>query len=188
MEKETKAKQIKNNKKVEKTNSGRIDPKNNKVRKLSFIVLLVIIIVLIALIVCLNIFKDKLNFTPTNESYIVTNPDGTSINTSPNIVNDKTYNSLLLSDTKLTYNPDTSENSDGTTTFTTMIKNTSPELSKDQDVNINFLNKEGVVIYTIGAFVASLENGETTSLQATLYGNYLDVYSFEIVPLQQVSE
>ena len=111
-----------------------------------------------------------------NENVTVSD-DGTKVNNSSDFSTIKKYNSYEITNAKI------STSTEGRTTFTATVKNTSSEEIAGTLVNIILVDKKGNKVSKLATYIKALKSGETMDLNAGIdkdlsnaYNYYFDVY------------
>ncbi len=137
------------------------------------IILVAIVVIILIIIVKVASSKDNNNET-TKKSYAQLQEDGTMVNTSQKLAENKTYNGLEFTNIKFT-------NSSSATYLNADVKNTTQNSTKAQVVDVNILDEQGNVIATFVGQISALEPGESTIINSGITGNYVDAYNIEFV-------
>lgn len=151
---------------------------------------LIDIIIIIAIIIIVGIFIKNLaqkainkeNRTETNQTTVQQNQekniklleDGTKLNTSTQLKEDKKLDNIELKDIQLTYK-------DGVTNLLCNVQNTSKTKIDMQKVEIVLLDEKENVIYKIPGVIESLQAGETKKFNTSVTADFSNAYNFKIV-------
>ena len=144
-------------------------------------VILVILVIAIAIVVINNIVKENKNkkenekFTSNQESekYITVLADGTKLNNSNKLNEEKKLGYLKVTNIQLTYK-------NGITNLLATVTNTSKEKTKQQNVNIIILDEDGKELRTIPGIIEELESGESTQLNSSITADFANAYDIKI--------
>lgn len=156
--------------------------KNYKKLNIKKIVTLIVIIILI--VVGMGIIFKKIDdrevknkqqqeLANAQKNY-VTLEDGTQVNTSTKILEDKNVGTLVISNAQITRKNDI-------TTIIADVKNTGKKNEGKFSVNITFLEKDGDKIASIIGYIREVKPGETLELVISGSYNFVDAYDFIIV-------
>lgn len=142
--------------------------------------LIILIIVAIAIIAILWFItrgkkeKQEENANQVVEEFVQVQEDGTKVNISNKLREEKELEGLKIGNIRLT-------EKDGQLTLLANVTNTT---SQDVDaffVNIILYDKEGKEIDTILSLVSPVKTGETIELKSGITEDYANVYDFKVV-------
>lgn len=155
--------------------------KNNKKLNVKKIVILIVTIILTVVIIGI-IFKkiddrearnqQQQELANAQKNY-VTLEDGTQVNTSTKILEDKNVGTLVISNVQITRKNDI-------TTIIADVKNTGTKNDGKFSVNVTFLEKDGDKITSIIGYIQEVKPGETLELVISGSYNFVDAYDFII--------
>lgn len=160
-----------------------IEQKQKKRKVILVMILLVIIIV--AGIVIINIVNqkndkiDKGNVTTEEgteaiEENISVAEDGTKVNISKKIKEQKKVDNLVISDMEIT-------EVDNVCTIVANVTNNTNQEQGDYAVEIRLLNAKGEEIGTVPGYIGIIKPGESMALTASVTADYVNAYNCEIV-------
>lgn len=148
------------------------------------IVLIIIILVILAIVGISKINKkdedkEEQNTIEYNqedeikEEYVEILKDGSKLNISEKLKENKKIDSLVLKDIGLSYK-------DGVTTLLANVKNTSKEISKQKEVEITLLNDKGEKLYILRGVIEEIEPGEIKQLNTSITADFANAYNFTV--------
>lgn len=148
-----------------------------KEKKLILILSIITIVVVIAAIVIKNSSTNKKNENNSvqqpEEEFVDVLEDGTRLNTSDKLHETKTFEGMEISNFQVT-------EKDNVTVLLGTVTNVSNTTKGGYPVNIKIVDKAGNEIVTIGAFLGTLEPGESTQLNTSATFDYANAYDFSI--------
>jgi len=152
--------------------------KKINVKKIIILILVAIIAVIIVGIVFKKednreeVRKQQQQLAEAQRNYI-TLDDGTQVNTSKKIIEDKNIGTLVISNTQITRKKDI-------TTVIADVKNTGTENAGKFSVNVTFIEKDGDEIASIVGYIQEVKPGDTLELIISGSYNFVDAYDFII--------
>ena len=164
--------------------------KKKGMKKSEKIVILVLVIIVIALII-VQIIRNNSNSEKTTVTtsssdsetesddeeedvgYVTTLSDGTKLNTSEKLNEDKEIDGIEITEIQLT-------ESNNQTQLLATLTNTSEEVQGGYVATINLLDEDGETIAQLSAYIPELEAGESTQLNTSSGLDYSDAYDFTI--------
>lgn len=160
-----------------------IDQKQKKRKVILVMILLVVIIV--AGIVIINVVNqkndeiDKGNVstgegTQMVEENVSVAEDGTKVNISKKIKEQKKIDNLVVSDMEIT-------EVDNVCTIIANVTNNTKQEQGDYAVEIRLLNSKGDEIGTVPGYIGIIKPGESMALTASVTADYANAYNCEIV-------
>ena len=111
----------------------------------------------------------EISETDANSKYVKVLEDGTKVNTSPKLKENKKYKNLDITDLNLTQ-------SDGMTNLKGYITNNTNETQEESTINILLMDDQGNEITRMGAHIKNLKAGETTLLNSSCTFDYSNTY------------
>ena len=163
--------------------------KKKGMKKNEKIVILVLVIILVAVIifsVVKNNSSSDTEETGTSSStessetelesagdYSVVLEDGTKLNTSTKLNEDKTLEGLELTDIQLT-------ESEGVTQILATMTNTSDEVQGGYIATLTLLDAEGNTLAVLSPYIPEIEPSESSTLNTSVTFDYSDAYDFTI--------
>ena len=153
---------------------------------ISIIIAIIAIVIVIAIIVNINKKKDNTNENKlTNsvvdekeqkveEKNIMELSDGTKLNVSSKLNENKILGDLVIKDIQLTYK-------DGVTNLLTTVENIKKEKIPMTNVAIQLLDESGKEIYTLNGIIEETKAGETAKLNCSITADFANVYDFKIL-------
>ncbi len=148
-----------------------------KEKKMILILSIITIIVIIVAVVIKNKSTNKENqnnsVQQTEEEFVNVLGDGTRLNTSDKLHETKTFEGMEISNFQVT-------EKDNVTVLLGTVTNVSNTTKGGYPVNIKIVDKAGKEIVTIGAFLGTLEPGESTQLNTSATFDYANAYDFSI--------
>lgn len=155
--------------------------KDNKKINVKKIIIL-ILAAIIAVIILGTVFKKEDNreavrkqqqqLAEVQRNY-TTLDDGTQVNTSKKIIEDKNIGTLVISNTQIT-------RKNNITTVIADVKNTGTENAGKFSVNVTFIEKDGDEIANMVGYIQEVKPGETLDLVISGSHNFVDAYDFII--------
>ena len=147
-----------------------------------FDIIIIIILIIVAIFIIKNIKNKNKENTNTSQSeenvaeekYVVVLQDGTKLNDSEKLKEDKKMNEIKLTDTQLTYK-------NGITTLLCNVTNNSDKEFKMQDVEIILRDENGNEIYRITGVIENLQPGETKQFSTHITADFANAYDFTMV-------
>lgn len=100
--------------------------------------------------------------------------DGTKLNISSKLKENKKIDNLEIKDIQLTYK-------DGVTNLLCNIQNISNKKTDIQNVNITLLNEQGKTIYTMQGIIEEVNAGEIKQFNTSITADFANAYDFKIV-------
>ena len=143
-------------------------------------ILIAIIILVVAIIIGKNVISKDKNKTENNtqvqntEQYVTVLEDGTKLNNSNKISENKKLEGLEITDTQLTYN-------NGVTNLLANVKNTTQNKIEMQQVTIILLDAQGNKIYEVPGVIEAVEAGKTIQFNSSITADFANAYDFKIV-------
>lgn len=129
-------------------------------KKIIFILVIITIIVGIISLFVKNSKKEEKQET-IDIGYTQTQEDGTKINTSEKLTQEKQLGTLKVSNISIT-------ESEGETTIRASIENTSMSTVKEFPITIKLLNEMGETLQEVGAYVGRMKAGESRQIHASV--------------------
>ena len=159
-------------------------------KKEKILILALIIMVIIVVLIGKARKKDNLPESPSqevvqenennaeeneiNEEFVEVLDDGTKVNTSETLKEEKKVDDLSFTNMQLT-------NSDGQTVLLADVTNTGSTATELTLYDVIILDKDGNEVVTLGGLVSPLEPGETTQFNVSMTRDYANAYDFKIV-------
>lgn len=140
------------------------------------IIIIALIVIFIKNIITKNKNKEQTNNTTqttTEEKYVQTLDNGTKLNTSEKLKEDKKVEELELKNIQLTYK-------NGVTNLLCDIQNNSKKEVKMEDVEIVLLDENGDTIYKMRGFMEEIQPGETKQFNSSITADFSNAYDFKI--------
>lgn len=140
------------------------------------IIIIVLVVILIKNIASKNKSKEKTDNTTqttTEEKYVQTLDNGTKLNISEKLNEDKKVEDLQLKNIQLTYK-------NGVTNLLCDIQNNSKQEVKMEDVEIVLLDENGDTIYKMRGFMEEIKPGETKQFNSSITADFSNAYDFKI--------
>ena len=144
--------------------------KLNKVRVLIF-TLIILALIAILVISITNFIKEK-NADP-NTKYVEIQEDGTKVNTSKKLAENKKVNDIEIQEISL-------KEKDNITVLEARVVNKSNEKKEGFMVNIEFLNDKEEQITSIVGYIPTLEIGESTTIKTQTTLDFANSYNIRI--------
>ena len=159
-------------------------------KKKEKIVILVLVVIVVILIIIAGVRNSKNNETEedldttssttvsegTTESegeYVTVLEDGTKLNTSEALNEDKEIDGIEITDIQLTEN-------NNTTQLLATLTNTSNETQGGYVATLQFVDENGEVLLEMNPYIPELEANESTQLNISTTLDYSDIYDFII--------
>ena len=143
-------------------------------------IVLIIIIAIVIIIVAKKIISNKkakennqIQNTET-EQYVTVLDDGTKLNNSSKITENKKLQGLEITNTQITYN-------DGVTNLLANVKNTTKSNIDMQEVTIVLLDKHGKELYQMPGIIEAVKAGETVQFNSSITADFANAYDFKII-------
>lgn len=161
--------------------SKKVNKKKEKIL-ISFLIIIILSILVVAGIKQINKKdeeKEESNTIEYNqedeikEEYVEILQDGSKLNISDKLKENKKIDSLVLKDIGLSYK-------DGVTTLLANVKNTSKEISKQKEVEITLLNNKGEKLYILRGVIEEIGPGEIKQLNTSITADFANTYNFTI--------
>ena len=142
--------------------------------------MLIIIIAIVIIIVAKKIISSKktkednqIQNTET-EQYVTVLDDGTKLNNSSKITENKKLQGLEITNTQITYN-------DGVTNLLANVKNTTKSNIDMQEVTIVLLDENGKELYQMPGIIEAVKAGETIQFNSSITADFANAYDFKIM-------
>ena len=162
--------------------------KRNKKRGLRLIdIITAIIAIVIIIAIVVNINKKKTNKTEENknvaqseqtqkveEKNVIELEDGTKLNVSSKLNENKILGDLAIKDIQLTYK-------DGVTNLLATVENTKNEKIPMTNVSIQLVDENGKEIYTLNGIIEETEAGETAKMNCFITADFANAYDFKVI-------
>lgn len=154
-----------------------------KKKGINLIALIFVLIIIVFVIIGITKFLNKRDINNINnttnveqnqEKYVKVLDNGTKLNTSDKLNEDKKIEDLEIKDIQLTYK-------NGVTNILAIVENKSDSKIEMQEVEIHLLDENKNIIYKMTGIIESLEPGETKQLNSSITADFANVYNFEIV-------
>lgn len=151
--------------------------KQRGIKVIDIIVMIIVIVVII--VVAKNIIsskktKEKRNTEiSTSEQYVTVLEDGTKLNNSTKISENKKLEGLEITNTQISYN-------NGVTNLLANVKNTTQSDKKMQEVAIILLDENGKELYQMPGIIDAVKAGETIQFNSSITADFANVYDFKI--------
>ena len=143
-------------------------------------IVLIIIIAIVIIIVAKKIISSKktkednqIQNTET-EQYVTVLDDGTKLNNSSKITENKKLQGLEITNTQITYN-------DGVTNLLANVKNTTKSNIDMQEVTIVLLDENGKELYQMPGIIEAVKAGETIQFNSSITADFANAYDFKIM-------
>ncbi len=143
-------------------------------------IVLIIIIAIVIIIVAKKIISNKkakennqIQNTET-EQYVTVLDDGTKLNNSSKITENKKLQGLEITNTQITYN-------DGVTNLLANVKNTTKSNIDMQEVTIVLLDENGKELYQMPGIIEAVKAGETIQFNSSITADFANAYDFKIM-------
>lgn len=156
--------------------------KNKGINVITIIVILILIIITVVVtrkIIAKNNKNEQVNNVTNQiendtEKNVKVLEDGTKLNVSSKLNENKIVGDLVIKDIQLTYK-------DGVTNLLCNIQNISNKKTDIQNVNIILLDEQGETIYTMQGIIEEIEAGETKQFNTSITADFANAYDFKIV-------
>lgn len=123
--------------------------------------------------------KEQQALVEANKNY-QTLEDGTQVNISQKAMEDKSIDSLIVTNTQIT-------RKNGITTIVADVKNNSTETQGGFSVNLIFMEKDGDKITQLVGYIEKLSPGATAELLVSGSYDFVDAYDYKIERKQAVT-
>lgn len=150
-------------------------------REINLIALIFILIVVVLIVVVgIKIINHKNNKEidengqNNDEKYVTVLEDGVKLNTSKKVKETKKISNLELKDTQVTYK-------NGVTNLLATVENKSKNKLEMQEVEIELLNENKDVVYTMKGIIEELEPEESKKFSSSITADFSNVYDFRII-------
>ena len=143
------------------------------------IILIVVAVVIIRKITTKNNKNEQVNnltnqIETDTEKYVTVLEDGTKLNISSKLKENKELEGLEITNTQITYN-------NGITNLLADVKNTTQAKMNMQQVTIILIDEKGETIYEIPGVIEEIEAGETKQFNTSITADFANAYDFKIV-------
>ena len=108
------------------------------------------------------------------EKYIQTMQDGTKVNISTKLKEDKNVDNLVIKNIQLKYK-------DGVTNLLATVENKNGQKIEKTKVIIQLMDENGKEIYKLNGIIEETEAGKTAKLNCSITADYANVYDVKIV-------
>lgn len=108
------------------------------------------------------------------EQYVTVLEDGTKLNNSSKITENKKLQGLEITNTQITYN-------DGVTNLLANVKNTTKSDIDIQEVKIILLDENGKELYQMPGIIEAVKAGETIQFNSSITADFANAYDFKIM-------
>lgn len=146
--------------------------KSNEKKLILVLILLVIIVVIVKVKKSGN--KTEVVENTVKEEFVQVLEDGTKLNTSSALNQDKMVGNLSFKNIQLT-------NQNGQSVLLADVTNTGSTTSEMMLVDIIILDKTGAELGKVGGIVSKLEAGESTQFNTSMTMDYANAYDFKVV-------
>lgn len=148
--------------------------KGNKKRifAIGLAVILIVLIIIISIIIS-NKSKNKNNTNLGEYEKIL--DDGTKINISTKLNEDKVFNNYTINNIRLT------EKDNVTQLLANVVNNTDADITETKLVQVKLLDKDGNTISTVNGIIGALKVGESTQLNVNITSDLTNAYDFTII-------
>jgi len=140
-------------------------------------ILLIILLIVICIVVWIksnDSTKNEQNISNiSNEEFVKIENDGTKVNTSNKLKNDKKIDDLILTNIKI-------ETKNNETIFEAIVKNTTNETKGDYPIKLKIKDKEGNIIKEVSGYISSIEANDQSTLKIKTSYDFANAYDFEI--------
>lgn len=145
-----------------------------KNEKIFISVLLIILVIVIG--IKLNKNDEKVDRTEKieEEEFVTVLEDGTKLNTSDVLKEDKMVDGLAFTNIQLT-------NQNGQSVLLADVENTNTTATDVMLVDIIILDKNGGEVGTVSGIISPLDPGETTQFNTSMMIDYSNAYDFQVV-------
>ena len=163
--------------------------KETKKKKIKIPIFLIIIVLIIGIVIGINGIKkqdeenenqNQIQNTVTEnkeddkkEKYVQLLEDGSKLNISEKLRENKKIDSLVLKDIQLTYK-------NGVTTLLTNVENTSNKKVEQKVVEVTLIDENKEKIYTLQGIIEEIEVGEIKQLNCSITADFVNAYDFTI--------
>ena len=161
--------------------------KIDKKKKIKIPIGLIIIILIIGIVIGINQIKKQDNENQNQiqnkvtenkedeikEKYVQLLEDGSKLNISEKLRENKKIDGLVLKDIQLTCK-------NGVTTLLTNVENTSKEKSKQKVVEVTLVDENKEKIYTLQGIIEEIEASGTKQLNCSITADFANAYDFTI--------
>ena len=163
------------------------ETKKKKIKLPIGLIIIVLIVLIVVEIIQMNKKEDKNEEKVQNttvqtqedevkeekEEYVQVLQDGSKLNISEKLKENKKIGSLVLKDIQLTYK-------DGVTTLLANVENTSKETSKQKEVEITLVNEKEEKLYTLKGVIEEIEPGASKQLNSSITADFANAYNFTV--------
>lgn len=142
-----------------------------------FIILLILGVLILGVIYFIiknNVHTDTIEQNQTSEEFVQILDDGTKLNTSTKLNENKNINGLQIGNIQL-------KREDNKTTLLADIENVTDKTINEKYLDIILIDKEAKILTTIPAITVKLEPGEKTQLNIGTQLDYVNAYDFRII-------
>lgn len=142
-----------------------------------FIILLILGVLILGVIYFIiknNVHTDTIEQNQTSEEFVQTLDDGTKLNTSTKLNENKNINGLQIGNIQL-------KREDNKTTLLADVENVTDKTINEKYLDIILIDKEAKILTTIPAITVKLEPGEKTQLNIGTQLDYVNAYDFRII-------
>lgn len=142
-----------------------------------FIILLILGVLILGVIYFIiknNVHTDTIEQNQTLEEFVQTLDDGTKLNTSTKLNENKNINGLQIGNIQL-------KREDNKTTLLADVENVTDKTINEKYLDIILIDKEAKILTTIPAITVKLEPGEKTQLNIGTQLDYVNAYDFRII-------
>lgn len=161
-------------------------------KKNEFKVILTIFLIMVLILVLVIVTKNRKNKNEQNdtqnikteqnventqnkkEEYVEVKKDGTKVNTSNKLKQEKTVDGLTVSNITIT-------EKDNETTLRATVKNSSNTVKGDYTVKLKIKDNQGNIIKEITGYINTVKANEQTTLSIKTSYDFANAYDFEIV-------
>ena len=153
-----------------------------KEKKRLLILIVVAIIIILVLFIVRAVLKNNENNNPQNPSsasteagseYTALYSDGSKLNTSSKLKENKNYQNITISNIQLT-------TVNGLNRLLANVTNNSSSSTDAQDISLVFVDNQGNTIATVPGVIPALNAGETAQLNASTTKDIINAYDFRI--------
>lgn len=142
-----------------------------------FIILLILGVLILGVIYFIiknNVHTDTIEQNQTSEEFVQILDDGTKLNTSTKLNENKNINGLQIGNIQL-------KREDNKTTLLADVENVTDKTINEKYLDIILIDKEAKILTTIPAITVKLEPGEKTQLNIGTQLDYVNAYDFRII-------
>lgn len=142
-----------------------------------FIILLILSLLILGVIYFIiknNVHTDTIEQNQISEEFVQTLDDGTKLNTSTKLNENKNINGLQIGNIQL-------KREDNKTTLLADVENVTDKTINEKYLDIILIDKEAKILTTIPAITVKLEPGEKTQLNIGTQLDYVNAYDFRII-------